>query len=109
MTDSSFTVMTTLSCSRKRKAMNGTTATLSSLLCTPLAPVDMETRQTLGLNAPHVVYEVHLQGAPDIKKGDVFVANSIEYQIHDVSPWKWLPSADTRTRLIIEDLKNNAV
>lgn len=109
MTDSSFAVMTTLSCSRKRRLMNGTTSTLSSLLCTPLAPVDTTTAQTLGLGAPHVVYEVHLQGAPDIKKGDILTAGSTDYQIMDAAPWTWLPTADKRLRLVIEDLTNNAV
>lgn len=109
MTDSSFAAMTTLSCSRKRRAMAGTLTTLAGLVCTPLAPVDTETRQTLGLNAPHVVWEVHFQGAPDIKKGDIFTANSVDYQVMDASPWHWLPTTDTRTRVIIEDLLNNAV
>jgi hypothetical protein len=105
----SFSHFTTAGCSRKRKAMAGTITTLSGLLCTPKAPVDMVTVQSLGLHAPHVVYEVHLQGNPDIKKGDVLTIGSVDYQIHDVSPWTWMPTNDTRLKLVIEDLTNNAV
>lgn len=100
----------TVACSRKRKAMAGTTTNLTGLLCTPKAPVSMETRESLGLKAPHVVYEVHLEGAPDIKKGDVLVISTVEYQIHDVSPWQMPPPENVNLlKLVIEDLSNNAV
>ena len=100
----------TVSCSRKRKAMAGTTTSLTGLYCTPKAPVDMSTRQSLGLHAPHVVYEVHLEGAPDIKKGDVLTIASVDYQIHDVSPWQMPPPDNVNLlKLVIEDLSNNAV
>jgi hypothetical protein len=100
----------TVECSRKRKAMAGTTTTLSSLLCTPLAPVDMSTRESMGLKAPHVVYEVHLEGEPDIKKGDVLVIGENEYQIHDTSPWLMPPPDNVHLlKLVVEDLSNNAV
>lgn len=100
----------TFACSRKRKAMDGTTSTLSSLMCTPLAPVDMATRESLGLKAPHVVYEVHLEGAPDIKKGDVLTIAPVDFQIHDASPWYMPPPENVRLlKLVIEDLSNNAV
>ena len=100
----------TVACSRKRKAMAGTTTTLSGLLCTPKAPVSMDTRQSLGLHAPHVLYEVHLEGTPDIKKGDVLVIAAVEYQIHETSPWSLPPPENVNLmRLVIEDLTNNAV
>jgi hypothetical protein len=105
----SFAYLSNVSCSRKRKAMSGTNSTLSGLLCTPLAPVDMETRRTLGLESPHVVWEVYLEGSPDIKKGDVLVIASVEYQIHDVSPWTWPMGNQKFIKLVIEDLTNNAV
>ena len=91
--------------------MAGTTATpAADLLCTPPAPVDMATRESMGLKAPHVVYEVHLEGDPDIKKGDVLVIGTTEYQIHDISPWYMPPPDDVRLlKLVIEDLRNNAV
>ena len=100
----------TVACSRKRKFMDGTSASLSSLLCTPLAPVDMATRESLGLKAPHVVYEVHLEGSPDIKKGDVLVIGSVEFQIHDAAPWLMPPPDNVHLlKLVVEDLSNNAV
>lgn len=100
----------TVACSRKRKAMAGTTTTLSDLICTPPAPVDMNTRQSLGLHAPHVLYEVHLEGTPDIKKGDVLVISTVEYQIHDVAGWLMPPPENVNLmKLVIEDLSNNAV
>lgn len=100
----------TVACSRKRKAMAGTSTTLGSLFCTPLAPADMATRESLGLKAPHVVYEVHLEGTPDIKKGDVLVIGSAEYQIHDAAPWLMPPPDNLHLlKLLVEDLSNNAV
>jgi hypothetical protein len=101
----------TVACSRKRKnSIAGTSTSLTSLMCTPKAPVDMPTRQSLGLHAPHVVYEVHLEGAPDIKKGDVLVIGSAEFQIHDASPWLMPPPDNVNLlKLVIEDLSNNAV
>lgn len=106
MSDISFLEMTITSCSRKRKDMNGTITTLSSLLCTPRAPVDAETLKTLGLGAPHILWEVYLQGNPDIKKGDVFYVDGIDHGIHKAEPYTWLPTQDTRTRLVLEDLTN---
>lgn len=105
----SFAKLASVECSRRRKNMDGTYSTLNNLLCTPLAPVDAETRQTLGLSAPHVLYEVHLQNAPDIKKGDTLVVENTAYHIHDAAAWHWRPEEDTRLRLVIEDLSNNAV
>lgn len=109
MTSASFARMARIMCARKRRLMAGTTNTLSGLLCTPKAPVDMDTRKSLGLEAPHVVYEVHLQGAPDILKGDVLTMEAQDFSIQYTEPWVWLPTNDKRLRLVIEDLTNNAV
>ena len=106
MTDSSFAVMTITACSTKRvtSTTSGYVTNLTGLLCTPLAPVGAETMQRLQLNTPHRTWEVHLQGAPDIKQGDKLLIGSTEYPVLYKEPYTWLPSQDTRMRLIVEDL-----
>jgi len=107
MTDSSFAAMATVTCGTKRATLTGGfSAYLSNLKCTPLAPVDAETRTRLQLNTPVILWEVHLQDAPDIKAGDRLTISSVEYPVKTVEPYTWLPSSDTRMRLILEDVRN---
>jgi len=107
MTDSSFAVMTTVSASTERATLTGGYAVhLTGLSCTPKAPVDAETRLRLQLQTPVVLWEFHLQDAPDIKAGDKFVVTSVKYQVKTVEPYVWLPTNDTRMRIIVEDLRN---
>lgn len=107
MSDSSFAVMTTVICSTERATLTGGYAAyLSSLKCTPLAPVDPETRLRLQLETPHILWEVHLQGNPDIKQGDKLVIGSVKYPVKYPEKWTWLPTGDVRLRLFIEDTRN---
>jgi hypothetical protein len=106
MTDYSFAAMTTVTASTERASLTGFVANLSGLKVTPLAPVDAETKQRLEINTPHVTWETCLQDAPDIRKGDKLVIGAVKYPIYHVEKWPWLPSADTRLRIIVEDLRN---
>lgn len=107
MTDSSFAVFTTVSCSTERATLTGGyAANLTGLLCTPLAPVDPETRLRLQIQTPNILWEAHLQGNPDIKQGDKLVIGSVKYPVKYPEKWTWLPTGDVRVRLIVEDLRN---
>lgn len=106
MTDASFESMTRIVCSVKKFALDGTVSYVPSLKCTPLAPVDAETQKRLEINTPFVTWEAHFQGYPNIKKGDRLVIASVEYPVIAVERWPWLPTDDTRLRVIVEDTRN---
>lgn len=105
MSDYSLATMTTVTATTKRATLTGGYASyLAALKCTPLAPVDAETRQRLMLDTPHTIWEVYLQDNPDIISGDKFVVGSKEYYVKAVEPYTWLPSGDMRVRIILEDV-----
>ncbi len=107
MTDSSFAVMTTVSANTERATLTGGYAAhVIGLTCTPKAPVDAETRLRLQIQTPVILWEFHLQDAPDIKAGDKFVVAGVKYPVKTVEPYVWLPTNDTRMRIIVEDLRN---
>lgn len=60
---------------------------LSDLRCTPLDPVDPETRARLVLDTPHELRVTYVVGTHDIKKGDVLVVDRLEYPIAVVADW----------------------
>lgn len=81
----------------------GTPATqVSSLLCTPLDPVDPELRQRLALNTPHELLETFTKET-GIVEGDILVVGSNEYPIRSCAEWEWRGSYFRR--LVVEDLK----
>ena len=108
MTDSSFAVMTTVSYTRERATLTGGFSGSGSptFYGTPVAPVDAETQLRLQLNTPVTLWEVHMQGDPDLKAGDKLVNGSVKYNIKTKEPYMWLPTNDTRVRLILEDIRN---
>lgn len=107
MSDPSFARMTIMDCSTERTDLtSGFTPELFDLRCTPKAPVDSETRLRLQISTPVVLWEVHLQGEPDIRAGDKLVLEDLKYPVKTVEPYVWLPTGDTRVRLILEDAKN---
>lgn len=108
MTDSSFAVMTTVSYTRERATLTGGYSGVGSptFAGTPVAPVDAETRKRLQLDTPHTLWEVHMQGDPDIKAGDKLVNGTVKYPVKTKEPYTWLPSSDVRVRLILEDLRS---
>lgn len=78
-------------------------AYVTSLLCTPLDPVDPELRQRLALNTPHELLQTFVREEYDIVEGDVLVVGSDEYPIRSCAEWDW-HGVEYR-RLILEDLK----
>jgi len=106
MADYSFASMARVLYSRKRGNLTGSFDTLPGLMGTPRAPVDAETRLRLGIDTPNVTWEIHFQGAPDIRKGDRLLLSGLEYPVFHCEKWPWLPSDDTRLRVIVEDVRN---
>jgi hypothetical protein len=107
MTDLAFAVFAIVECSTKRASLTtGFAEYLTDLMCTPKVPVDAETRLRLQVNTPVTLWEFHLQDNPDIKAGDKFIVDSVEYPVKTVEPYTWLPSGDTRLRVIVEDTRN---
>ena len=62
-------------------------AYLSGLLCTPLDPVDPETRQRLQLDTPHELKQTFVRGMVDIVEGDLLVVAAVEYPVRAVAEW----------------------
>lgn len=105
----SFARLAVVSCSTKRSPtpsggkVGAPTTYLTGLHCTPLDPVDPELRHRLGIETPHELLQAFLQGAPDIREGDILVVGSVDYPVRAVSDWVW--KTDTYRHLILEDLK----
>lgn len=95
MSSPSFLKMATITtASTKRSpmtgAIRGTPATnLSNITCTPLDPVDPETRTQLKLDSGFEVKETFVDASLDIKEGDVLVVASVSYDIRSVAEWSW--------------------
>ncbi len=51
--------------------------------CTPLDPIDSETRARLGLESPAIAPETYVDLGVDIVYGDILVVGSTEYPIKD--------------------------
>jgi len=76
---------------------------VASLHCTPLDPVDAETRQRLGLDSPHELLQTFVDGAEDVREGDYLVVGTTEYPVKSCAEWTWRGSR--YLHLILEDLK----
>jgi len=105
-TNATFAAMTSAVCSIKRNNLLGAGSTVTGYKCTPLAPVDAETKLRQDINTPYITWETHLQANPDIKKGDILIISSVEYPIYRVEKWPWLPNDDVWMRLVVEDVRN---
>jgi hypothetical protein len=111
MTSATLRRIASLSVSTKRAVVTGqkraaATTYLTGLKATPLDPVDPEVRATLDLQTPHEVLQTTINGAPDIREGDILVVGSIEYPIRSVAEHTAVSSgAGAFVELIVEDLK----
>lgn len=108
MSSASFLQQATVTASTKRASVSGgkrgtPTTQISSLLCTPLDPVDQELRERLGLRGAHEVLQTFVDGSLDIAEGDTLVVGASEYPIRAVGNWSWRGSV--YRHLIIEELK----
>ena len=108
MSSTSFSRLATVSASTKRPPATssgkvGSPATnITSLVCTPLDPVDMELRDRFGLDTSITVKQSFCDGGLDIVLGDILVVNSIEYPIKALGEWEWRGS--TYHHMILEVL-----
>jgi hypothetical protein len=114
MTMSSFERLATVSASTKRASISGgkrgaPSEYLTGLSITPLDPADPATRaeiqHRLGLETPLELLQTFINGAVDVKEGDVLVVGSNEYPIKAVGGWAAGASAPAYRRLIVEELK----
>ena len=107
--DAGFRSAATVTASTKRSPAPSSgkrgvpTTWLSSLQCTPLDPVDPETRQRLAINTPHELLQTFVDAGLDIIEGDILVVDSEEYPIRSAAQWTWRGSEFVH--LIIEELK----
>jgi hypothetical protein len=82
------------------------TTYLTGIYATPLTPVDPELRATLELNTPHELLRTSINGAPDIREGDLLVVGSNQYPIRSAAQYPAVSSTlGTYMELIVEDLK----
>jgi len=105
----SFTIQATETASTKRPpSMSGgkrstPAAKLTTVLCTPLDPVDPELRERLGIHTPHELLQTFCHGDYDILPGDLFTYGGKDYPVRSVAEWKWRGS--TYRHVILEDTK----
>jgi len=71
--------------------------------CTPAMPVDPETRLALGLRAPLEVWQIFVEGAPDIREGDLVELDGRRtYKVRAVAAW---PGRHGYVRLLVDEVK----
>jgi hypothetical protein len=75
---------------------------VASLACTPLDPIDSETRARLGLDSPAIILETYVDLGVDIVYGDILVVGAQEYPVKIVEDWYWPPDATSYRRLFVE-------
>jgi len=78
------------------------TSKLSSVLITPLVPVDSNTRQRLNLGTPVDIMQTFCDGNPDIEAGDDLVVSSRTHPIKYVEKWPYMGAI--RLRIIVESV-----
>jgi hypothetical protein len=112
MTSPSFTRLATVSASTKRppsvsSGKRGTATTnVANLSCTPLDPIDSETRARLVIDSPAVILETFMQADVDIVMGDILVVGSTEYPVKVVEGYFWPPDDTTYRHVFVERLKS---
>lgn len=111
MSSKTFTLLASVAASTKRHAaMSGgkrgaPVTSITSLFCTPLDPLDPETRERLALDSPHRLLQTFAQGGLDIVAGDTLVVGSTEYPIKVVGAWLWRPDDADYVHVVVEELE----
>jgi hypothetical protein len=103
-----FARWATVTASTKRATLTsgkstGFAASIASLKCLPLMPVDAETRNRAELSTFHEVKETYVETGLDIKDGDMLTVAGVDYPVRAVEEWPW--RGITFLRLIVEELK----
>lgn len=105
----------TVDASTKRNTTtNGKTAAastyLSSLLITPLWPLNQEVTRALGIDSPRefkVCYHVPTGTTlPDVMEADILVVSGTEYPVYYVG--EWTDSDIPALEIVVQQLKQNA-
>ncbi len=65
---------------------------LTGVWCTPLDPIDSETRERLVLNTPHGLLQTFTAEDYDIRPGDLLVLTDVEYPVKYVARWDAAPT-----------------
>ncbi len=106
-----FAVLATVTASTKRYGAVAATglqaaaaASIVSLKCTPLDPVDPELKKRLGLETPHTLLQTYVDAGLDIKVGDILVVSNVEYPIKACGSWSWRLTGSTFVALVVEAL-----
>lgn len=108
---SSFLRLMTTTASTKRQAApvagktSAAVASVTSLYCLPLYPVDAELQKRLGLETPHELLQTVTDGGLDIREGDVLTVAGVDYPIRACEDWTWPVDGLVYRRLVVEDLK----
>ncbi len=80
-------------------------AHLASVAIFPLAPMDDQVRQLLGMTAIAGEIWQTFTRETDIKEGDVLTVASVEYPVRAVGDWPWRPTGADRVVVAIEEIK----
>jgi hypothetical protein len=77
---------------------------IEELRCTPLDPVDPETREKMLLKSPYELFQVTVNGDLDIRKNDYLVMGTKEYPVQKLE--KWMFRGTPFFILYVEDIAN---
>ena len=81
---------------------------IADMACTPLWPLDAETRQRVRLDTPHELRQTFASAEHDVREGDVLVVSEVEYPIRSVADWAWSGTgagACAYLQIVVEELK----
>jgi hypothetical protein len=81
---------------------------VADMPCTPLWPLDSETRLRVQLDTPHELRQTFAPGDYDVREGDVLVVDEVEYPIRSVADWAWSGDANgagSYLQIVVEELK----
>lgn len=80
---------------------------LASIAIIPLAPLDQQVRQLLGLTAVAGELWQTFTRETDIREGDVLVVASVDYPVRAVGDWPWRPTGADRVVVVVEETKTS--
>ena len=83
----------------------GFVASIASLKCLPLMPVDPNLAQSFeGLSFREILMTA-VEGGLDIVEGDQFIVGGVTYPVRAVADWPWRPTSEDRLIVYLEDKK----
>jgi hypothetical protein len=76
---------------------------LTGIHISPLDPVTAEIALRVATKAPHELLQCFVEGAADVREGDVLVVDGQEYPIRSCADWEWRKSK--YLHLVLENIK----